>query len=69
MTKNKKDAGKHTNSKNKGGDNVYSNNDKSISAYPIRKIMTPVKRGTVSRLAIKKAVKEVIAGRCHPNAS
>lgn len=69
MTKNKKNTDKCANSKNENRDYLYSTMDKSISAYPIRKIMTPVKRGTVSRLAIKKAVKEVIAERCHSNAS
>lgn len=63
MTKSKKDTGKSTTGHSKRRDNLYPTEDKSSSAYPVRKIMTPVKRGTVSRLAIRKAVREVIATR------
>jgi hypothetical protein len=47
----------------------YRIEETSTPTYPVREIMTPVKRGTVSRLAIRKAVREVIAARSVSNAS
>ncbi len=59
MTKVKKIASK----------NAMSQIKSPTPSSPVRKIMTPVKRGTVSRLAIRKAVREVIAARSVSNES
>jgi hypothetical protein len=48
---------------------AYNAGEEERTYRPIRKIMTPVVRGTVSRSAIRKAVREVIAERSASNAS
>lgn len=68
MTKDKKEAGKSTMGRIKRRP-VYRTEETFTPSYPVRKIMTPVKRGTVSRLAIRKAVREVIAARSVSNVS
>ena len=59
----KKDEGKNAEDKIKPPHPQYKTGIKYQSSRPIRKIMTPVIRGTVSRSAIRKAVREVISER------
>ena len=59
----KKDEGKKAEEKTTSPQPQYETGEKSQTSRPIRKIMTPVIRGTVSRSAIRKAVREVIAER------
>lgn len=59
----KKDKGKSADDKIKPPQPQYETGEKIQTSRPIRKIMTPVIRGTVSRSAIRKAVREVIAER------
>jgi hypothetical protein len=56
----KSNAGKD---KKKSQKSVYNAGEVERTSRPIRKIMTPVIRGTVSRSAIRKAVREVMAER------
>ncbi len=69
MTKDKKDAGKRTAERVKSPCPRFQSDKRPSASLTIRKIMTPVKRGTVSRSAIRKAVREVIAARSVSNAS
>ena len=41
----------------------YGEEEKKTTSSITRKIMTPVKRGTISRSAIRKAVREIKAAR------
>jgi len=59
----KKDEDKSAEDKIKSPQPQYETGEKIQTPRPIRKIMTPVIRGTVSRSAIRKAVREVIAER------
>jgi hypothetical protein len=65
----KKDEGKNAEDKIKSPQPQYETREKNQTSRPIRKIMTPVIRGTVSRSAIRKAVREVMAERSASNAS
>lgn len=65
----KKDEGKNAEDKIKSPQPQYETGEKNQTSRPIRKIMTPVVRGTVSRSAIRKAVREVMAERSASNAS
>jgi ribosomal protein S3AE len=70
MTKErKKDDGKKAEDKITSPQPQYETGEQIQTSHPIRKIMTPVIRGTVSRSAIRKAVREVIAERRAANAS
>ena len=68
-TKDDKDKGKKGADKIKSPQLQYETREKLQTSPPIREIMTPVKRGTVSRSAIRKAVREVIAARSTSHAS
>jgi hypothetical protein len=59
----KKDEDKSAEDKIKSPQPQYETGEKIQTPRPIRKILTPVIRGTVSRSAIRKAVREVIAER------
>lgn len=67
--KRKKGEGKKTVDSIKSPQPQYETVERYKTSRPIRKIMTPVKRGTVSRSAIRKAVREVMAARGTSNAS
>ncbi len=67
--KRKKDEDKNAGDRIKSPQPPYEAGEKYKTSLPIRKIMTPVKRGTVSRSAIRKAVREVMAARSTSNAS